>query len=319
MALVQGRAEKQMTQSHSADKLIETYTDLLLDLIREKSKTGPRTYGFEYEFLPETPLSPDHLDRLYAFLPRCGFYPEDGWFRHGQGISITFEPGGQIEYLSRPLLPEDTEAIEKALATIQHTNRAIKREWGLSYLAVGYLPGRGEAPLCLNSERYRLLHDRFGRSGARGREMMKGTASIHLHVVIRNLDEIAPLFVNLCEMSRSRLFGMSPERRDIWNKTDPGRCGLPYTGINRSSDPRQVIAEVVRVAVEADVVGEDRPFKELTNPGFDAFLYHLTTIFTDVRLNVKGPTMELRTPDSVPFPEFRMLWSQFVETLPQKE
>ena len=35
-------------------------------------------------------------------------------------------------------------------------------------------------------------------------------------------------------------------------------------------------------------------------------------MFTDVRLNAKGGTLELRTPDSRPVQDFRPLWKKFV-------
>ncbi|MEA3347706.1 MAG: hypothetical protein U9Q39_01460, partial [Pseudomonadota bacterium] len=55
------------------------------------------------------------------------------------------------------------------------------------------------------------------------------------------------------------------------------------------------------------------PFFTLKGRSFAEFLTHLTTIFTDVRLNLKGPTFELRTMDSMPAEEFVKRWRRFVE------
>ena len=59
-------------------------------------------------------------------------------------------------------------------------------------------------------------------------------------------------------------------------------------------------------------IGENRPFADTNDVTFDKFLYHLTTIFTDVRLNLKGPSLELRTLDSLPLSEFMGKWDLFV-------
>ncbi len=304
-----------MTPSSQADKLINIYTDRLLELIASKSFAGPRTYGFEYEFLPAAPLTPADVQRVADFLPQCGFQPQGNGFYHPSGMGAAFEPGGQIEYYSPPLLPEDMQGVEAAIANIAQTNRRIEENLGISYLAVDYLPDRGETPLCLLSERYRLLHERLGSSGTRGREMMKGTASIHLHVVMRHIRELVPIFTALCRISRLPLFQMSAQRRDIWENTDPSRCGWLYIVIDMALAPRNVVEELVRVGMYADVLGENQPFWQSSVNDFEQFLYHLTTIFTDVRLNIKGPTLELRTPDSRPLAEFMPVWQQFIDSV----
>ena len=45
-----------MKEPDTAGRLIIIYSGLLLEHITEKFPPGPRTFGFEYEFLPETPL-----------------------------------------------------------------------------------------------------------------------------------------------------------------------------------------------------------------------------------------------------------------------
>jgi gamma-glutamylcysteine synthetase len=298
-----------------AKKLIHNITPLLLEHITGKFSSGPRTFGFEYEFLSKTPLDLSMMEQLYEFLPGSGFERETNCFRHKSGMSITFEPGGQIEYNSAPLLPEDTGGFEASLAVISRTNMDIEKGLGITYIPVDYIPGRIDVPLCLDSERYRFLHDRMSLSGTRGREMMKASASIHLHVVIRNREEFVPLFLELCKMSVSDNFKMGRERRDIWDNTDPSRCGLPYKSIDGNSTPIDLIRELVTVAAHADILGENVPFWKAADTSFDNFLYHFTTMFTDVRLNNKGPTLELRTVDSVPAKAFRSIWERFHRAL----
>ena len=121
------------------------------------------------------------------------------------------------------------------------------------------------------------------------------------------------IFALLKDMSVSDEFKMHSQRRDIWNNTDPCRCGIPYEELNKSSDPREVIEAFVKVALNADVLDENIPFYEKSNINFDVFLYHITTIFTDIRLNIKGPTLELRTLDSMPLSGFEQVWKKFID------
>ncbi len=299
----------------SQDQLINTYSQRLLNLLLENAPVGPRTYGFEYEFISSSPLTLEHMGALYSFLPENGFFKKNGYFKHLSGVYVTFEPGGQIEYHSMPLLPDDDVKLNNILSLIEQTNTSIKQTLNIDYLAKGYMPGREDVPLCLTDKRYKNLHARMPKCGTRGREMMKGTASIHLHVLIRNRSEIVPVFTTLCAMAEADDFKMQDQRRDIWNNTDPCRCGNPYQGINPDASPEHIIRELTRVSVLADVLGEDIPFFKSHNTSFNSFLYHLTTIFTDVRLNMKGPTFEFRTIDSISISEFTKLWKNFISII----
>ena len=297
---------------------MEDFTERLLALLSERAVTGPRTFGFEYEFLAKKALNLELMDELYAFLPTRGFSANGDRFDSASGMYVSFEPGGQIEYCSPPLRYGDRSGFERLLILIKETNAAIQKAMGIEYLAVGYIPGRAGAPLCLGSERYRNLHAHMPKSGMRGLEMMKGTAAIQLHVAIRNIQEIPKLFRKLCELSISKDFKMSPDRRDIWDNTDPTRCGIPSSDIRKIDNTRHLLREFVRFALLAEDIQENMPFMNLEDISFDKFIYHMTTIFTDVRLNLKGPSLELRTPDSVPISEFVKKWELFVSCLNEK-
>jgi len=144
---------------------------------------------------------------------------------------------------------------------------------------------------------------------------MKGTASIHFHVVIRNTREIVPLFRKLWKLSFSEDFQMSRARRNIWDNTDPSRCGFPYRNLENIRTAQQLIEEIVGFALNAQDLVEKVPFRKTKNLDFESFLYHITTIFTDVRLNLKGPSVELRTLDSLPLAHFEQKWNKFVSLL----
>ena len=198
---------------------------------------------------------------------------------------------------------------------IDKTNRAIEERFGVRYLTTGFLPGRAGAPLCRLEKRYLDLHERLGRTGSRGREMMKGTASVHLHVGIRNAEDLAPVYRRLVELATDPEFAMSPERRDIWENTDPCRSGLPLLDSEIMKNSEALLGGLIRHALRAEVLGLDRPFFETENPDLESFLDHFTTIFTDVRINLKGPSVELRTPDSMSFEAFRKKWTCFTEIM----
>ena len=296
-------------ENELAVSLCRQYIDILSETLPKKH----RTYGFEYEFLPDRMLNINDMDRIDRLLETMGGQKAGGDRLFENGMRVTFEPGGQIEYCSPPLLAESDEKVDFLLEFIENLNNEIGKKLGINYKAVGYIPGRSNYPLCLRSARYLQLHRRLSRGGSRGHEMMKGTASIHLHISISNLDELLPLFYFLCDMSRSEAFGMSEDRREIWNHTDPSRSGFPPCCMEPLKNPGQLIDRLIRYAIQAVVLGEEVPFAKASDQSFSAFLYHMTTIFTDVRFNLKGPTLELRTPDSIPVDKFRHKWQLFIE------
>ena len=302
-----------MINKDKKDRITQKYTDRILDIINRKKPNLQRTFGFEYEFLSRSMLSRQELDEIYEHLLLNGFSRKNDRFISDSGMYITFEPGGQIEYCSSPLLWNDNTAFQKQLDLIKKTNSSIHSTFGIKYTGTDYFPGRMDAPLLLTSDRYLNLNERLKKSGTRGLEMMKGTASIHLHVVIRNVKEILPLFSLLRSLSTSNEFKMSSERRDIWNNLDSTRCGMPLRKNVRIDTSESLIKEMVYFAINAADIAQNIPFYKKSNKTFDGFLYHLTTIFTDIRLNLKGPTLELRTLGSMPVSDFEQKWKNFTQ------
>jgi len=293
--------------------MIESYAEQLLARIAEKLvPDARRTYGFEYEFLAKEPPTSNCVKKMHGCLAEMGFVHDGKYLKNSHGMHVTFEPGGQIEYHSMPLLPGADAEFDATLKEIDTINDAIRWECGVDYTPVPYMPDRGEGPLCLTSERYVNLHKRLAQSGTRGHEMMKGTASIHLHALILSVDEMPVLFGLMDRLVRSPIFGMGPERRDIWNNTDPTRCGMPYSRPGADTSAADLARDIVRVGMDAVMLGAEIPYWQTRNPAFESFLYHMTTIFTDVRLNMSAPTLELRTLDAVPGDIFRQRWHNFI-------
>jgi gamma-glutamylcysteine synthetase len=295
--------------------ILEDFTARFLETLNQKAPSGSRSYGFEYEFISRTPLSLDNMDKIYRFMSSCGFVEGEGSFLSPSGVYVTFEPGGQIEYHSMPMFGWDKRAFRDVLSEVRNTNEAIRKTLGIEYLSVGFIPDRGDAPLCLTSERYQNLHARMKMAGTRGLEMMKGTASIHLHVVIRNPQEMMPLFRKVCELSASEEYRASWDRRDIWNNADPTRCGQDICNHKHLQSSEHLVGEMVRFALDAVDLWEGVPFRKGKEITFNKFLYHMTTIFTNVRINCKGPTVEMRTLDSLPAPQFEEKWKRFISIM----
>ncbi len=286
------------------------YAEKLLDMILARQNSLPRTYGFEYEFLPDRILNQNDMFRLYAFLHSAGYRLDNGVHLKGER-RIAFEPGGQIEYLSPPLIASDNIKFNETLDWIQDTNRVIENETGIRYIGTDYIPGRYSAPLLLTSERYSRMHDRFLKVDSRGPDMMKGTAAIHLHAALTSREDLEVMYPFFCEMASSEEFGMSGSRREIWNRTDNCRCRLP--DVNLENGALSILEDIVEFVLEAVELQSSKRFRTIEGKSFTDFLDHLTTIFTDVRVNVKYATLELRTPDSRPLEEFPYLWQKFVE------
>lgn len=292
------------------------YADHLAGLMESRLlPRRERRFGFEYEFMPGRIMTVDDLRSVQRILTDMGYLPEPGLFR-GSDHYITFEPGGQIEFCSAPVAPSDRSTVISILNRSEEVRSAVRDRLGLDYIPVGYIPGRRDAPMLLDKPRYHNLHALLATTGTRGHEMMKGTAAIHFHVGLLSLEELPVVWGTVCELSQTREFAMGPDRRHIWDNTDPSRCGLLCKGDRiPSRDHHEFLLRVTDFGMNAIELGSGKPFRELPHTGFPEFLDHLTTLFTDVRINMKGITLELRTLDSGPEQYFLDRWQQFLNLM----
>jgi glutamate--cysteine ligase len=203
---------------------------------------------------------------------------------------------------------------DNLLRIIGRTVAGIQSSTSVNYIPVPFIAGRAAAPMVLEAKRYHDLHSLLGTVSDRGREMMKGTAAIHLHASLTRFDELLKLWTFMCTLSRKDGFAMGTQRRDIWNRTDPSRCGLRCSRSDTVDSSCMLLEKLIRFALQALELRRAIPFESIQPaPSFEEFTEHFTTIFTDVRLNVKGMTLELRTLDSRPLNRFRNTWTVFLE------
>ncbi|MDA8405018.1 MAG: hypothetical protein M0Z56_12630 [Desulfobacteraceae bacterium] len=113
------------------NEIIQSFTQQYIAHLSGLASNGPRTYGFEYEFLPRVPFSPDDMRMVISLLPDIGFIPDGADFKSENGLRVNFEPGGQIEYNSPPLFAQEDERFRFLLAAIDHTNLTIRQRLGI--------------------------------------------------------------------------------------------------------------------------------------------------------------------------------------------
>jgi glutamate--cysteine ligase len=303
----------------TADLLAGTFAGAI------NSSLTPRRIGVEVEFIPVESLTGRRCgiesDAVTSTLPflRC-YGGRQGWresrtpkgtpcFSLPVGGSLTFEPGGQIEYSSPPC--RSATALLSLLRSVVRPLRAAAAGEGIDLLAVGIDPFNSidRAPLLIRAKRYERMAEYFATRGPAGARMMRQTASLQMNLDFddepwlrwRVLNAAAPyvtaIFANSPIYERTRT-GHQSVRAVVWREVDPTRTGLPY-------DERHPVDAYLEFALAAPAIlfptvnGEYRPFGEwlaLANPTLDEWHDHLSTLFPEIR--PRGH-LELRSADVV--------------------
>jgi glutamate--cysteine ligase len=285
----------------------------------------PRRLGAEAEFIPiETgtwqrcPLEGEGPAALLPFIRRYG--SRQGWvesrtpkgtpcFALSGGGTLTFEPGGQVEYSSPPC--RSPSALLATLRSVVLPLRAAAAAEGITLLAVGIDPtgDTDAAPLLLRTKRYQRMADYLARRGPAGARMMRQTASFQIALDLddepwlrwRVLNAAAPYVVAI--FANSPVYdgaetGCPSTRAQVWRALDPARTGLPWSA-------RDPIGAYLDFALEAPAIllpavdGEHLRFGEWlvrAEVTLDEWHDHLTTLFPEVR--PRGH-FELRSADAV--------------------
>lgn len=234
---------------------------------------------------------------------------------------ISLEPGGQVEWSSRPLatLAELHAELSAHLATIERASAAL----GLRWLDVAVEP---ELPVTempwMPKARYKIMRSYLGRRGALAHRMMTQTASIQCAFdyadpadwkrKFRVAAFAAPLATALfANSSRAggRDSGYRSYRQAIWAETDPDRCGLPRIVFDPAFDIERWLDWMLSVPTlflhraRGLVPSGGVPFARLLDrEGCESvkpedWETHVSTIFTEVR---SYTYLEVRSADLQP-------------------
>jgi glutamate--cysteine ligase len=287
----------------------------------------PRRIGAEVELIPleaatgrRCPLEPGTgVPGTLPFLRRFG--ARQGWdetrtakgtpsFELPAGGTLTFEPGGQLEYSSPPC--RSPGALLALLRSVVLPLRAAAAGEGIELLAAGLDPcnDAGAAPLLLHTPRYRRMAEYLAGIGPAGARMMRQTAAFQLSLDLDDepmrrwtvLNAMAPYLVAI--FANSPVYDGAPTgcrsgRAEVWRTLDVRRTGLPWDGdapVGRYLDFALAAPAILLPRLD----GEHRPFGEWlrhARPTLEEWREHLSTLFPEVR--PRGH-LELRSCDAIP-------------------
>lgn len=221
--------------------------------------------------------------------------------------TITLEPGGQVEWSSRPQdsLAELGRSLDQHLAVMRQSGEALQIDW----LELGVDPRLPlEAMPWMPKARYNIMRPFLAARGRLAQRMMTQTASIQCAFdyadpgdwarKFRAAALLAPvataLFANSAEVDGA-YSGFQSYRQAIWRETDPDRCGLPPVvfeegfGLDAWLDYVLSVPTIFRHRSSGRVPSGGVPFERLLDEEDCDTLKqqdwetHISTIFTDVR------------------------------------
>ena len=286
---------------------------------------APRRLGAEVELIPveaatgrRCGIDSDGTLNTLPFLRRYG--SKQSWresvtqkgtpcFTLPSGGTLTFEPGGQLEYSSLPF--RSASALLAVLRGVILPLRAAAASEGIDLLAVGLDPYNSEdrAPMLIHARRYERMAEYLALRGSAGARMMRQTAAFQISVDFDDepwlrwqvLNAAAPYFVAIFANSpiyAGERTGHQSSRADAWRKLDPARTGLPY----HEDMPVQAYLDFALHApaiLLPTIEGQHRTFGEwldCAEPGPEEWQDHLSTLFPEVR--PRGH-LELRSTDAI--------------------
>lgn len=285
----------------------------------------PRRLGAEVELIPvestsgrRCAIDAAEVTSTLPFLRRFG--GRQGWregstpkgipcFTIPAGGTLTFEPGGQLEYSSPPC--RSASALLALLRSVVLPLKAAASGEGIDLLSVGIDPlnPAERAPLLLHAKRYARMAEYFARRSPAGARMMRQTAAFQVNVDFDDEPWLRWRVLNAATPYVVAIFANSPiyagertehqsARAHTWRMLDPSRTGLPY-------DEHAPIQAYLEFALKAPAIlfptvdGEHRPFADwltLASPTAEEWKDHLSTLFPEVR--PRGH-LELRSADTI--------------------
>jgi glutamate--cysteine ligase len=292
-----------------------------------RSSPRPRQIGVEWEVIPveagtgrRCPIEGDsEVPTTLPFLQHWG--SRQAWvegrtskgtpcFSLPSGGTLTFEPGGQLEYSSPPC-GSVTSLLSLLRAVVIPLQAAAAAE-GIELLTYGIDPLNpiDDVPLLVDAKRYRRMAEHFAGLGPAGARMMRQTASFQInlnlddepHLRWRVLNSVAPYVIAM--FANSPIYDGSPTgyqstRSAVWRDVDPARTGLPFDDLHPVEAYLDFALSAPAILVPA-LDSESRPFGEWlgeADPSLEDWHDHLSTLFPEVR--PRGH-LELRSCDALP-------------------
>jgi glutamate--cysteine ligase len=279
---------------------------------------------------------PRGIGALLRAFGRFGYQPfEEGGnvvAAQKSGLTVSIEPGGQVELSGRPF--QDVHAVAAELDRHHQKCAALAAELSLEFLATGYRPWgtAGEMPW-MPKERYRVMRPFLAARGRLAEDMMAMTGSAQASFDYGSeADMAAKLRLGLAAqavatalyanspMVNGREWGGKSYRALVWEETDPARCGVPAFPFSDGFEA-EAYRRYAEWALDVPMVFLRRGGRYLETGGrtFRAFLAsglagerptaadwedHLTCLFPDVR--VKG-VVEVRGADACDGPMTKAL------------
>lgn len=286
----------------------------------------PRRVGAEVELIPvesatgrRCPIESGSALATLPFLRRFG--ARQGWretrtakgapcFELPGGGTVTYEPGGQIEYSSPPR--RTASALLADLRATVVPLRAAAAGEGIDLLAVGIDPFNPveRTPLLLHLKRYQRMAEYLAARAPSGAMMMRQTAAFQLALDLddepirrwRVLNAAAPFVTAMFANSPVHggiTTGCRSTRAQVWRTLDPLRTGLPWAE-DRPVEAYLEFALAAPAMLLPTVAGRHLTFAEWLGRArltLEEWREHLTTLFPEVR--PRGH-LELRSADAVP-------------------
>jgi glutamate--cysteine ligase len=252
-------------------------------------------------------------------------YEEDGRVIAAQkrGLTISIEPGGQLELSGRPF--QDVHVVAAELDRHLEKCRAVADELGLELLATGYRPwGTPASAEWMPKARYVVMRPFLAARGRHAEEMMSMTASAQVSFDFgseRDMAEklcaalaVQPVVVALCANApvvNGRECGWKSFRTAVWEDVDRARSGLLAFAFEPGFEDH-AYRSYAEWALDVPMIFLRRGGRYLETGGatFRSFLEqglhgtwptlsdwedHLTTLFPDVRVK---SVVEVRAADS---------------------
>lgn len=297
---------------------------------RESWKVGLEHEKFAVLAGETTPIPYDGPRGVAAVLrgfSRWGYTPfeEDGRVIASQrdGLTVSIEPGGQIELSGRPFA--DVHVVAAELDRHLAKCAEIGAELGIHFLACGYRPwGTPATSPWMPKNRYGVMRPYLARRGTRSADMMAMTASAQasfdfssprdmaekLRVALAIQPAVVALTAN-APIVEGKPSGWKSFRTAVWEDVDRTRQGLLAFAFQPGfeDDPYRAYADWAldvpmiffrRAGAYVDPRGAT--FRQFLEAGLDGerptmadWEDHLTTLFPEVR--VKG-VVEVRAADA---------------------